>query len=125
MKAALREIITDIIKYWWSADVKTASLEEEPIFGRPLATRFRSFIAAHREFCPLVDMYLGLYNQNADEALWKLLRKTADACAWASRCEFMYQYGSGNSGKDTEHVVSLSFLGDGARGGLSGVIGAN
>jgi len=125
IRDGLRAILQDVLKYWQMGDVKTRTLEGEPIAGAPLARRLRSFVEANRAHCGLLDTYIGLYDGNVDEALWKLLHKTADACAWASRCEFIYTYGPGNSGKDTEHVVSLAFFGEGARGGLSGVVGAN
>ena len=37
----------------------------------------------------------------------------------------MYQYGPGNSGKDTEHAMQLSFFGDGSSDGLSGAVGSS
>jgi len=67
---------------------------------------------------------LPVYKMNVDEGLWKTLHIAANAFSWSKRCEIVYEYGPGNSGKDTVHNISNSFFGNRAHGGFAGVVPA-
>ena len=119
VKQEFADILQQIFAYWrGGSGPKGKTLDDEPVFGAPLAERFRRFV---RE-CPFTGYWrvmLEVYNMNVDEVLWKHLHLTADACAWARRCEWTYEYGAGNSGKDTSHSFSLNFFGNRAVGGFA------
>ncbi len=85
--------------------IKTASLEEDPVFGKPLADALRATAS------PLLKMLLDLFDGNADEALYMVTMAASFACSWANRCEFVYMTGAGNSGKDTFHNLMGKFFG--------------
>jgi hypothetical protein len=125
VKTGLSALLRRVLAFWQMGDVKTRALADDPVAGPPLAACLLDFVEKNSEHCTALHTLLGIYNGSVDEALWKLLHMTANACAFASRCEFVYQYGPGNSGKDTEHLIMLSFFGDGHRGGLSGVLPSN
>jgi hypothetical protein len=125
VKNGLSALLRRVLEFWQLGDVKTRSLADDPVVGTPLARSVVDFVEKNAKHCVVLHTLLGLYAGSVDEALWKVLHMTATACAFASRCEFIYQYGPGNSGKDTEHLLMLSFLGDGHRGGLSGVLPSN
>ncbi len=90
---------------WSQTEIKTASLEEDPVFGKPLADALR------KEATPVLRLLLDLFGGDADEALYMINMAASFACAWQNRCEFAYMFGPGNSGKDTFHNLMISFFG--------------
>ena len=55
--------------------IKTASLEEDPVFGKPLADALRATAS------PLLKMLLDLFDGDADEALYMVNMAASFACA--------------------------------------------
>ena len=116
VKAELRVILQEIFAFWLSGDGPLhKTLDDEPVFGRVLADKFRKFVM-EKEFCKYWHALMPIYNMNVDESLWKTLHRSADCCAWAKRCEFIYEFGKGNTGKDTNHTISQAFFGEKAKG---------
>ena len=133
VKRELKEILRKIFEYWLAGDgpahegangaVAHKTLDEEPFFGAPLARQLRDFVMGS-EFCRYWHVVLPVYDMNVDEALWKTLHLSANAFAWARRCELVYEYGPGSSGKDTVHTISNNFFGSRAQEGFAGVVPA-
>jgi hypothetical protein len=65
---------------------------------------------------------LAVYNDSVEEVIWKTCHLAASASGYKRRCEFIYEYGEGSSGKDTSHIIALNFFGSRARGGLSSAL---
>jgi len=105
-KRRAEEVMGKIYDFLWGqAEIKTASLEEDPVFGKPLADALRAAAT------PVLRLLLDLFDGNADEALYMINMAASFACAWQNRCEFAYMFGPGNSGKDTFHNLMTSFFG--------------
>ena len=96
VKPELGELFRRVLAFWQVGDVKTRSLHADPVAGQLLAKAMLDFIKANPQHCKLLNVFVGIYADDLDEALWKLRHKTADACAWSPRCEYTYQYGPGN-----------------------------
>jgi hypothetical protein len=96
-------------------------LDGEPLVGALLAARFRKLIATGPPMSYWTVM-LAVYNGSVEEVIWKTCHLTASACGYKRRCEFIYEYGEGSSGKDTCHIIALNFFGSRARGGLSSAL---
>jgi hypothetical protein len=108
-----------IYKYYCAqADLNSASLESDGVFGKPLANAMR--LAA--ESVPVLRLLLDTFADNVDEALYMLHVAAACSCAWANRCEYTYTYGPANSGKDTLHSLLIHYLGESTKGGYSAVL---
>jgi hypothetical protein len=94
-KSRAEEVVKKIYNFWWSQpDVKTASLEKDQVFGKPLADALR--VAAS----PVLKLLLDLFEGDADEAMYMINMSASFACSWQNRCEYVYMHGPGNSGKD-------------------------
>ena len=123
-KIRLREIVNSIIQLWGNgkyADGK--SLEESGPHGLALMNAYKDLVK-NCGGCWLQQTLLGLYDDNVDECLYKLVTWTCSIAAYAKRCEWNYEWGQGNSGKDLQHSIMVAFLGDGTSGGYADVIPA-
>ena len=98
-------------------------LDSDPVFGCLIADRFRRLVATGPKMSYWAVM-LAVYNNSVEEVIWKTCHLAASASGYMRRCEFLYEYGEGSSGKDTSHVIALSFFGSRSRGGLASALPA-
>ncbi len=124
-KKRLTELIEKIVDFWGEGRLAQGkSLEEEVVFGQPLAQAYKEWIRGC-EGAVYQRTMLEVYAGNADELLWKLLAVVSAAIAFSRRCEYVYEWGAGNSGKDLQHNVVVAFLGDSSKGGYTQAIPSN
>jgi hypothetical protein len=98
-------------------------LDSDPVFGCLIADRFRRLVETGPKMSYWAIM-LAVYNNSVEEVFWKTCHLAASASGYKRRCEFIYEYGEGSSGKDTSHVIALSFFGSRSRGGLASALPA-
>ena len=88
VRRELGELLRRVLSFWQAGDaqaVKTKSLHEDPVVGQPLGKAVLNFVKAHAVHCQAFSVFLGLYADNVDEALWKLLHMTANCTAWSAK----------------------------------------
>ncbi len=79
-KGRAEEVMRKIYDFWWSqADIKTASLEQDPVFGKPLADALRAGAS------PLLKVLLGFFEGDADEAMYMINMASSFSSACTGR----------------------------------------
>ena len=121
----LTEIIEKVITFWGGdgRKAKGKSLENDPVFGKQICDAYKEWIREVGEDVAFFhSTLLGVYDDNLDEFLWEILHLVSYTMAHSARCEWTYEWGAGNSGKDMQHGVTVAFLGDTAKGGYTSQI---
>jgi hypothetical protein len=118
----LSQLLSQVVEFWGQGKfAQGKSLEEDVVFGRPLADAYKAWIYGC-EGAKYHRMMLEVYDGNIDEFLYKTLCIVSYAIAFSWRCQWDYEWGAGNSGKDLQHCIVVAFLGDSSKGGYTQLI---
>jgi hypothetical protein len=121
-KQQLALILDEIFDFYNSGEGPDGKcLDSDPVFGHLIAERFRRLIKTGPSVSYWAIM-LAVYKDSVEEVIWKTCHLAASASGYKRRCEFIYEYGEGSSGKDTSHIIALNFFGSRARGGLASAL---
>jgi hypothetical protein len=121
-KRELASLLDEIFDFYLRGDGPGGKcLDSDPVFGAVLADRFRKLIKTGPAMSYWAVM-LAVYKDSVEEVVWKTCHLAASASGYMRRCEFIYEYGEGSSGKDTSHIIALNFFGSRPGGGLSSAL---
>ena len=119
VKQRVSEYLQEVFAYWLQ-EPRTEKSVEDYIMLQAKTASFKTFVLKC-EHTKVWQLFLPMF-ESMDMTLWRLLHFAADSCAWRRRVEFQYFQGVGGSGKDTSHLLSLTYFGDRSAGGYATVI---
>jgi hypothetical protein len=117
-KQGLLERLDKIFAYYLQGTAEGKSLENDPIFGKPLAQSLLAFVEADPH-CKVWKLLVPFMSRNMDKLLWLLNHCAADSAAWVHRTEINYMWGEGGCGKDVLFMLLMKFHGDRKLGGYA------